>query len=106
MVRDSDTTVYAIGLGANVDRPALEALAALSGGTATFPADASQLDAEFRRVLDELRRRYVVGYTSTNSKRDGGWRQVVVGVRQPGITIRSGGGYFAPITAKPPQGDR
>jgi Ca-activated chloride channel family protein len=106
MVRDSDTTVYAIGLGSNVDRPALEQLAAQSGGTATFPADASQLDAEFRRVLDELRRRYVVGYTSTNSKRDGGWRQVVVGVRQPGITIRSGGGYFAPIAAKPPQGDR
>jgi Ca-activated chloride channel family protein len=106
MVRDSDTTVYAIGLGSNVDRPALEQLAAQSGGTATFPADASELEAEFRRVLDELRRRYVVGYTSTNSKRDGGWRQVVVGVRQPGITIRSAGGYYAPIAARPPQGDR
>jgi Ca-activated chloride channel family protein len=106
MVRDSDTTVYAIGLGSNVDRAALEQLAARSGGTATFPADASELDAEFRRVLDELRRRYVVGYTSTNSKRDGGWRQVVVGVRQPGITIRSAGGYYAPIAARPPQGDR
>ena len=104
-VRDSDTTVYAIGLGSNVDRAALEQLAARSGGTATFPADASELEAEFKRVLDELRRRYVVGYTSTNSKRDGGWRQVVVGVRQPGITIRSGGGYFAPIAARPPQGD-
>ena len=60
-----------------------------SGGAATFPADAGELEAEFTRVLDELRRRYVVGYTSTNSKRDGGWRQVVVGARQPGITIRS-----------------
>ena len=78
LVRETDTTVYAIGLGSNVDRPALEQLAARSGGAASFPADASELDGEFRRVLGELRRRYVVGYTSTNSKRDGGWRQVVV----------------------------
>ena len=106
LVRETDTTVYAIGLGANVDRPALEQLAARSGGAATFPADASELEAEFRRVLDELRRRYVVGYTSTNSKRDGGWRQVVVGARQPGVTIRSAGGYFAPIAAKSPQEKR
>jgi VWFA-related protein len=106
LVRETDTTVYAIGLGANVDRPALEELATRSGGAATFPADASELDAEFRRVLDELRRRYVVGYTSTNSKRDGGWRQVVVGTRQPGVAIRSAGGYFAPIAAKSPQEKR
>jgi Ca-activated chloride channel family protein len=106
MVRDTDTTVYAIGLGANVDRPALEQLAARSGGAATFPADASELAGEFRRVLDELRRRYVIGYTSTNSKRDGSWRQVVVGARQPGVTIRSSGGYFAPIAAKPATGER
>ncbi len=107
MVRESDTTVYAIGLGANVDRAgARTAGRCAPGGAATFPADASELEAEFTRVLDELRRRYVVGYTSTNSKRDGGWRQVVVGARQPGITIRSAGGYFAPIAARPPQGDR
>ena len=84
LVRETDTAVYAIGLGANVDRAALEQLAARSGGAATFPADAGELEGEFRRVLDELRRRYVVGYTSTNPKRDGGWRQVVVGARQPG----------------------
>ena len=107
LVRETDTAVYAIGLGANVDRAALEQLAARSGGAATFPADASELEGEFRRVLDELRRRYVVGYTSTNPKRDGGWRQVVVGARQPGITIRSSGGYYAPIAAKPSlQNDR
>ena len=106
MVRETDTTVYAIGLGTNVDRPALEQLAERSGGFATFPVEASELEAEFGRVLDQLRRRYVVGYTSTNAKRDGGWREVVVGTRQPGITIRSAGGYHAPIAAKPAQNDR
>jgi len=107
LVRETDTAVYAIGLGANVDRPALEQLALRSGGAATFPADASELPAEFARVLGELRRRYVIGYTSTNPKRDGAWRQVVVGTRHPGVTIRSAGGYFAPTAARlaatPPQ---
>lgn len=106
LVRETDTTVYAIGLGANVDRPALEQLALRSGGAATFPAEAGELDAEFARVLGELRRRYVIGYTSTNPKRDGAWRQVVIGARQPGVTIRSAGGYFAPMAARPAKEQR
>jgi VWFA-related protein len=106
LVRETDTTVYAIGLGANVDRPALEQLALRSGGSATFPAEAAELEGEFRRVVEELRRRYVLGYTSTNAKRDGGWRQVVVGTKVPGVTIRSAGGYFAPTAAKPAREER
>ena len=102
LVRDTETVVYAIGLGANVDRSALERIAQLSGGSASFPAEAGDLEAEYRRVLDALRQRYVVGYTSTNTTRDGGWRQVVIGARQPGVSVRSSGGYFAPknITKK------
>lgn len=102
LVRDTETVVYAIGLGANVDRPALERIAQLSGGSASFPAEAGDLEAEYRRVVDALRQRYVVGYTSTNTVRDGGWRQVVIGARQPGVSVRSSGGYFAPknITKK------
>ena len=96
LVRETDTVVYAIGLGATVDRPALERIAQLSGGSASFPAEAAELAGEYRRVLDALRQRYVVGYTSTNSVRDGRWRQVVIGARPPGVTIRSSGGYAAP----------
>ncbi len=96
LVRDTDTVVYAIGLGANVDRPALERIAQLSGGSASFPAEASELAAEYLRVIDALRQRYVVGYTSTNPVRDGGWRQVVIGARPAGVAVRSSGGYFAP----------
>ncbi len=102
LVRDTETVVYAIGLGANVDRPALERIAQLSGGSASFPAEAADLESEYRRVLEALRQRYVVGYTSTNAVRDGGWRQVVIGARQPGVTIRSSGGYFAPKSGTKP----
>ena len=103
LVRDTDTIVYAIGLGANVDKPALERIAALSGGAASFPADVTELEGEYLRVIDALRQRYVLGYTSTNAKRDGAWRSVVIAARAPGVTIRSNGGYFAPQKALPPQ---
>ncbi len=96
LVRETDVVIYAIGLGTNVDRTALERIAQLSGGSASFPAEATDLAAEYRRVLDALRQRYVVGYTSTNSRRDGGWRQVVIGARPAGVAVRSSGGYFAP----------
>lgn len=101
LLRETDTVVYAIGLGANVDREALELIAARSGGLALFPADTDALDAEFRRVLDELRRRYVLAYTSTNPTRDGAWRDVAIATTAPGVTIRSGRGYFAPSSRRP-----
>ena len=33
---------------------------------------------EYRRVIDDLRRRYVLGYTSTHIQRDGSWRKVEI----------------------------
>lgn len=101
LVRGTDTVVHAIGLGANVDRPALERLARISGGTASFPADATLLDGEYGRVLEALRQRYQVGYTSTNPARDGAWRNVIIATKVPGITIRTRGGYFAPTRTLP-----
>jgi hypothetical protein len=47
---------------------------ALSGGTASFPLEATALDGGKCRVLEALRQRCVVGCTSTNPTRDGAWR--------------------------------
>jgi Ca-activated chloride channel homolog len=97
LLKESGAAVYAIGLGTNVERGVLEQLAEASGGQAFFPADVSALPAEFHRVVDSIRRRYVLGYTSTQTTRDGSWRKVTIRVKgQPDATIRSGGGYFAP----------
>ena len=100
LIRETDTVVYAIGLGANVDRVALEQIAERSGGVASFPAEADALAAEYHQVIDELRRRYVLGYTSTNPKRDGAWRNVTIGTSAAAVSIRSAAGYFAPQAAK------
>jgi hypothetical protein len=88
--------VFTIGLGTRIDREPLQRLAAESGGEAAFPEDVSLLPQEFRRILENLRRRYIVAYTSTNSTRDGAWRKVDIRSRQPGVTVVSRGGYFAP----------
>ena len=91
-----DATVLPIGLGSNVDRAGLERLAAMSGGVADFPADVSQLQIQFARTIENLRRRYVVGYTSTHIARDGSWRAVEIRSRSANHIIRSRSGYFAP----------
>ena len=54
------------------------------------------LAAEYKRVVEDLRRRYIVGYTSTNSTRDGKWRTVELKSRIEGLAIASRGGYDAP----------
>jgi Ca-activated chloride channel homolog len=96
LLHESDATVFAIGLGAKADTQVLQELAAKSGGEAYFPQDASELEQHFRRIVENLRRRYVISYTSTNAKRDGQWRHVELSSRVPDTTLRTKGGYTAP----------
>jgi VWFA-related protein len=92
----ADTIVYPIGLGPNVDREKLQELADQSGGEAYFPEKVETLADEYRRILENLRRRYVITWTSTNTKHDGEWRAVEIRSRRDGLVISSKGGYFAP----------
>jgi Ca-activated chloride channel homolog len=95
-LEETDALIYAIGLGPRVDRALLERIAAESGGVAYFPDDVSSLRSDYARIVEDLRRRYVVSYTSTNGTRDGAWRVVEIQTRQPDTTVRGRGGYFAP----------
>jgi hypothetical protein len=47
-------------------------------------------------VVENLRRRYVLAYTSSHVKRDGSWRNVEIRSKITGQTVRSRDGYFAP----------
>jgi Ca-activated chloride channel family protein len=97
LIEDTGALMFGIGLGVNVDREALEQIAELSGGRALFPADVTKLAAQYQRVVDDLRRRYVVGYTSSHIQHDGSWRSVQIRVKElPTAMIRSAGGYMAP----------
>ena len=95
-VADVDATVYAIGIGTRVDRERLEQVATLTGGEAYFTSDIAELEGNYRRIVEELHRRYVLAYTSTNGKRDGSWRKVEIRPSTEGVRVRTRGGYFAP----------
>jgi VWFA-related protein len=96
LVKSVNATVFPIGLGTKVERPVLERLAAVSGGEALFPTDVTLLDAQYHRVIENLRRRYVLSYTSTNSLHDGSWRSVEIRSRTRDLVVATLGGYFAP----------
>jgi VWFA-related protein len=90
------STVYAIGLGPNVDRGTLERIAAVSSGEAYFPADVTVLGDDYRRIVENLRRRYVISYTSTNREHDGAWRNVEIRPKREGFAVEATDGYLAP----------
>jgi len=96
VLQDADVTMFPVGLGTRIDLERLSLLASLSGGQASFPQDVSELAAQFERVTENLRHRYILGYTSTNSTRNGKWRSVEIRTRSSGIRISSRKGYFAP----------
>ncbi len=91
-----DAVIFGIGVGQKVDREVLEKLAAASGGEAYFPEDVSQLESHYHRVVEALRRRWIIGYTSTDGSRDGEWRNVEIRTRDANAVVHSRGGFFAP----------
>ena len=88
--------LYPIGLGSKVDVARLKELAELTGGDAFFASQVSDLPRHYLRIVEAMRRSYVVGYTSTNPARDGSWRKVEIRSLLTGVHVRSRGGYFAP----------
>ena len=95
-LKDTGATVFTIGLGSKVDHHVLDELAAISGGESYYPENVVTLEANYHRVLENIRRRYIISYTSTNFTRDGAWRKVDIRCLKPGIIVQSQGGYFAP----------
>jgi Ca-activated chloride channel homolog len=95
-LREAGALVYAIGLGTNVDRAVLEQFAGATGGEAYFPETVDALAGDYARIVEHLRRRYTISYTSTNPARDGAWRDVHIGMAGAVGQVSSRGGYFAP----------
>jgi VWFA-related protein len=74
-----------------------ESLAGDSGGFTV--RNTNDLAGGFKRIADETRVYYLVGYNPTNAARDGTFRKIQVKVRGgKGIQIRARKGYYAPTT--------
>ena len=92
----SDVTLYMIGQGRGVEVEALKSimqrLVEPTGGRALFTDNIDQLHAAFSDLLEELSNQYLLGYESTNPKRDEAFRKI--SLRVDGHTrVRARQGY-------------
>ena len=105
LAKRSEVVIYAVGLrtprqdAGKSFREAefvLRTLSQETGGRAFFPDQIAQLPAIYDQISEELASQYTVGYSSTNQRRDGRWRRVVVRADRVGTTARTKQGYYAP----------
>lgn len=87
----SDVVIYSIGIRdaafpeGHMDAGALRKVSDRTGGRAFFPAQASELQASFSQIDQELRSQYLIAYSPTNKDRDGSYRRVKIEVVNPDL---------------------
>jgi Ca-activated chloride channel family protein len=99
-VKESDVQVYTIG---NEGDGTLRELSQATGGRALSPRSRTYaLGNICGQVVQEIKSQYMLGYVSTNTERDGDWRNVRVRVNPPrgmSVRVRAKTGYYGPGVA-------
>jgi VWFA-related protein len=100
----SDSIVYVLliadrgfyGFGGYSGDKEMRKLAEETGGRVIEVGNKPEkLKQAFDQIAQELRSQYNVGYTPTNSKRDGTFRKVEIRTKQAGYKVQSRSGYYA-----------
>lgn len=95
-----DDTSLGLGAGAifNEVRLGQDSLRVLSEETGGFAVvNRNDFATAFQRIVDDNSAYYVMGYYSTNDRRDGRFRKIEVKLNnQPGLVVRARKGYVAP----------
>ena len=81
-------------------RQSLTAIAAATGGFAL--SNSNSFENAFDRIVQENSTYYVLGFSSTNERRDGRNRKLDVRVKRPGLVVRGRAGYMAPLRNERP----
>ncbi len=71
----------------------LRRLAGETGARAFFPVVLQQLAGVYQDIANELAHQYSLGYESSNSRVDGGFRRIGLRVAAPGVKWRTRAGY-------------
>jgi Ca-activated chloride channel family protein len=107
-VRESEVQIYSIGIfdqyaptEEEINGPMLlKEISDSTGGRLFKVLDMQDLSDIAERISEELRNEYVIGYTPTDSRRDGQWRKLKVRLTEPPglpmLTVHSREGYYAP----------
>jgi len=116
--QQADAMIYAVytgnfGISQNLrdlaGERALETLTAETGGELLRPRatpgsqsvavdelSLRELDRSFTSLAEQLRTQYVIGFYSSNERRDGSFRKLLVTISRAGLTPRTRRGYYAP----------
>jgi Ca-activated chloride channel family protein len=110
LLKASDVTVYVVGYLEHTSSSAqtpmrmeLSRFAQMTGGLALFPSSIKDVEKMYEKIEREIAARYSLGYTSTDTRTDGAWRNVDIRVKRPdlkGARLRTRQGYFAPFLKK------
>jgi Ca-activated chloride channel family protein len=96
----SDALIYGIGVrspGYQSNFGVLKKFAEETGGEFFSPhARLDEIQAAFRSIGEDIRGQYSLAYSSTNKKKDGGFRAIKIRCRVRGVRIRAREGYYAP----------
>jgi Ca-activated chloride channel family protein len=107
MALRSESTIYAISVTkggfSNIENndegdDVLREMAKETGGAVYFPFKVEELDVAFRKINEELRSQYSIGYTSNNPLRDGSYRKIDIKVPDKGLRLSHRKGYYAPTS--------
>jgi VWFA-related protein len=94
-LKEEGTPLFALGLGAGVEKDVLTRLAGASGGRAFFAPTEKDLDAVYRELAGALKSQYILVYNSTKPAADNAWRKIDVKVARPTVTVEGTPGYTA-----------
>ncbi len=61
------------------------------------------IDEFYDRIIEELFSQYVLGYVSTNTKKEGRYRKIKVEVDRKGVKHRARKGYTGPYFESEPE---
>ena len=103
----SDAVIYSISnriggffhVQGSGDPETLRQYSVESGGTVFFVGGRSDLTRVFEQIAEELRAQYSLGYTSSNTARDGKFRKIRVVTKDPTYQVKARTGYYAPLSA-------
>ena len=91
-----------VGSAMNEQRLAQDSLRELAASTGGFAAlNQNDFARAFDRIVSENSSYYVLGYYSTNDRRDGRFRRLEVRVTRPGLRVRARSGYYAARGRRP-----
>lgn len=97
----ADIAIYTIDMSPVGDtkrvqnQGALKNLAEKSGGTFVSTPGGAAMREAFEKIVEDLGVQYTLGYSPSNTKKDGKWRAIELRVAKSNLTVRTRKGYNA-----------